>query len=75
MHPRAGLGLKAVWVGAEALGNLIGAKKALGGQGGGASAAPGSSTLSRQEAIAAIKEDYSQNYFVSGKPGAECWLA
>lgn len=65
--PSPGLGLKAVWVGAEAFGNLVGATK--GGkqqQKGGGSGGSGGQALSRPQAIAAIREDYDQNYFVSG---------
>ena len=67
----AGLGLKAVWVGAEAFGNLVGATKGgkqqqqQKGSGGGS----GGQALSRSQAIAAIREDYDQNYFVSGRKG------
>ena len=56
-----------MWVGAEAFGNLVGATK--GGkqqQKGGGSGGSGGQALSRPQAIAAIREDYDQNYFVSG---------
>ena len=67
-----GLGLKAVWHGAEALGNVIGAQQQLTGSGtrsGGGSSSSGAAaagSLTREQAIAAIKEDYARNYFVSG---------
>ncbi|KAI7841313.1 hypothetical protein COHA_004932 [Chlorella ohadii] len=67
--PNPGLGLKAVWHGAEALGNVIGAQQQLAGgskRSSSASAAAGGARLTREQAIAAIKEDYSKNYFVSG---------
>lgn len=59
-----------MWHGAEALGNVIGAQQQLAGSGkrsgaSGAAAAAGAQ-LTREQAIAAIKADYSQNYFVSG---------
>jgi len=59
-----GLGLKSVWIGAEILGNVVGASK--GNQ-------PSTSTsgrqqgLSREKAIESIREDYDVNYFVSGQ--------
>ncbi|PRW59024.1 SOUL heme-binding [Chlorella sorokiniana] len=67
--PNPGLGLKAVWHGAEALGNVIGAQQQLAGsrkRSSSSAAAAGSTGLTREQAIAAIKADYSQNYFVSG---------
>lgn len=62
------LGLKAVWVGAEAFGNVVGATK--GGQQQRQQRQrqrEGGAPLSREQAIASIKEDYSKNYFISGK--------
>ena len=56
-----------MWVGAEAFGNLVGATK--GGkqqQKGGGSGGSGGQALSRPQALAALREDYDQNYFVSG---------
>ncbi|KAG7667829.1 hypothetical protein NADE_002534 [Nannochloris sp. 'desiccata'] len=59
-----GLGLKSVWVGAEILGNVVGAAK--GNQ-------PSTSTsvrqqgLSREQAIESIRKDYDVSYFVSGQ--------
>lgn len=72
-----GLGLKAVWHGAEALGNVIGAQQQLAGgskrsSGGSGAAAAASGTLTREQAIAAIKQDYNSNYFVSGMKAASC---
>lgn len=49
--PSPGLGLKAVWHGAEALGNIIGASK-----GPSNSMASSTQTLTRQEAVAAVRE-------------------
>jgi hypothetical protein len=61
------LGLKAVWVGAEAFGNLVGATNgSQKQQKGGGSGGGGGQALSRPQAIAAIRSDYDQNYFVSG---------
>lgn len=80
--PNPGLGLKAVWVGAEALGNVIGATKGgssgtgSGGTGGskrGSSSGGGTATMSRQQAIEAIKADYEANYFVSGVGSMEAY--
>jgi len=59
-----------VWHGAEPLGNVIGAQQQLAGgskRSSSASAAAGGARLTREQAIAAIKEDYSKNYFVSGE--------
>lgn len=68
VSPAAGLGLKAVWVGAEAFGNVVGAAK------GSQQRAPqqqqsgdGAVVLSREEAIASIKDDYAKDYFVTGR--------
>ncbi|PSC77022.1 SOUL heme-binding [Micractinium conductrix] len=60
--------LKAVWVGAEAFGNVVGASKAAGQQGQQQRAVAGTrpGTLSREEAVAAIRKDYDVNYFISG---------
>ena len=67
--------LKAVWVGAEAFGNVVGASKAAGQQGQQQRAVAGTrpGTLSREEAVAAIRKDYDVNYFISGTPGG--WSA
>lgn len=62
-----GLGLKAVWVGAEAFGNVVGATKGGQQQQRKRKQQGGGEALSRQEAVALIKEDYSKNYFISGK--------
>jgi hypothetical protein len=59
-----GLGLKTVWVGAEALGNVVGAAKAAQGPPSASSSTP--ATFTRDQALAAIKADYDDNYFVSG---------
>lgn len=63
-----------MWHGAEALGNVIGAQQQLTGSGqrsssgggSGTAGAAGQGSLTREQAIAAIKADYAQNYFVSG---------
>ena len=64
--PNPGLGLKAVWVGAEAFGNVIGATKGSQQQ---QQQQPGiiAKALSRQEALALIREDYDERYFISGE--------
>lgn len=63
----AGLGLKAAWLGAEQLGNL---RAAFGQQQQPAAAAasvPQRERLSREEAVASIREDYDRDYFISGR--------
>lgn len=55
--PDPGLGLKAVWFGAEAFGNLIGGGSAQQQQ----RRAAEQQQLTREAAIAAIKEDYESN--------------
>jgi hypothetical protein len=111
----AGLGLKAVWLGAEQFGNIIGLTKPRGTTNEPKSsdqvskpdmpdssvhhifgftvpqqmqramlmillqqAFPGPNVmqgfLSRKDAIAAIKEDYDSNYFVSGRGGSR-WIS
>lgn len=62
--PNPGLGLKAVWYGAEAFGNLIGLTKAKDQQ---KNAFDLQDVCTREEAVAAIRKDYDTNYFVSGK--------
>jgi hypothetical protein len=73
--PDLGVGLKAAWYTAEAVGNAVGAAKAVtGGKGAGAGASPSSpSPPTRQQAklpwadaVAAIRADYDAVYFVSG---------
>jgi Uncharacterized conserved protein (DUF2358) len=65
-----GLGLKSVWVGAEILGNVVGAAK--GNQINSNSSSSTSTSgrqqggLTRGEAIESIRKDYDVNYFVSG---------
>lgn len=67
-----GLGLKSVWMGAEALGNVVGAMKKNSpapdtqDPASTAPSTPPSETITRESAIAAIKADYDVNYFVSG---------
>lgn len=61
-----GLGLKAVWVGAEAFGNVVGATKGDQQQQR-RQQQQGGAPMSREQAIASIKEDYAKNYFISGK--------
>lgn len=63
-----GLGLKAAWYGAEQLGNIIGAFNQRA-----PTAAPTQpATMSRADAVAAIRADYDENYFVSGKVVLSC---
>lgn len=70
-RPDAGssVGMKAAWLGAEALGDVVGALKAKDGGQSPTSAPSSSSTepLSRDAALASIKSDYDLVYFVSGK--------
>ena len=63
------LGMKAAWLGAEALGDVVGA---LSNKDGASSPPPESSSsstepLSRDSAVASIRSDYDLVYFVSGK--------
>lgn len=70
-----GVGLKSVWVGAEVLGNLVGAAKQTSG-----SNAPRtqsgttSGSLTREEAIELIRKDYDVNYFVRSFNQIFNWL-
>lgn len=64
-----GLGLKAAWYGAEQLGNIIGALAPRAASTA-AKTAVQQAMLSRPDAIAAIRTDYDENYFVSG----QVWL-
>lgn len=64
-----GVGLKAVWYGAEVLGKVVGR-----GQEQANSEAIQTQQLSREECIAAIKADYETSYFVSGKVGLASYL-
>jgi len=59
----ASVGLKAAWYGAEALGKVVG--KATGADDDEDETAEG--VVDRASAIASIREDYSQEYFVTGK--------
>lgn len=59
-----GVGLKAVWFGAEALGKVIGRGQQAPDA---ASSSEGSQQMTRDEWIAAIKADYDESYFVSGQ--------
>ncbi len=65
LHP-AGLGLQAVWYAAEQFGNFIGLtrQQQAAQQGEGGVQRP--VVITREEALAEIKADYEQNYFVSG---------
>lgn len=67
--PNPGLGLKALWFASEQFGNLVGLSKTLQGGDTGESKAGKSDVakLSRSEALALLKDDYDQNYFVSGQ--------
>ncbi len=67
--PDLGLGLKAAWYAAEAAGNAVGAAKAATGKETAAAATPASSTspLAWADAVDAIRADYEQVYFVSGR--------
>lgn len=76
--PNPGAGLKAVWMGAEAFGNVVGALKSSKKQGqlrqqeasklDGPSLAEqqAGAALKREQALALIREDFIQNYFVTG---------
>jgi hypothetical protein len=61
----ASVGLKAAWYGAEALGKVVG--KDAGGDDDEDETAEGVVVVDRASAIASIREDYSQEYFVTGK--------
>lgn len=68
-----GLGLKAVWMGAEVLGNAVGAVKgATNNQRN--TTGESSGRLTRDEVIAALKDDYENNYFVTGKGSLGAYL-
>eukprot|EP00884_Botryococcus_braunii_P014047 jgi/Botrbrau1/22643/Bobra.176_1s0065.1 len=60
-----GLGLKAVWYGAEQFGNLVGLTKQKQSDTEGVKS--DAVQLTREQVVASIKEDYSVNYFVSGQ--------
>ncbi|KAG2487399.1 hypothetical protein HYH03_013968 [Edaphochlamys debaryana] len=62
--PEVGLGLKAVWYGAEQFGKLLAM-----GRGQAAAAAPAAASaprMSREAMMEAIRADYDENYFVTG---------
>jgi hypothetical protein len=61
------LGFKAAWVAAEALGDAFGAgaKATTTGAGGNTTAA--GATMSREEILESIREDFEANYFLTGK--------
>jgi len=60
--------LKALWYASEQFGNLVGFGKSLKGEDDDSRAAKGGAkTLSRPEALQLLKDDYDENYFVSGK--------
>jgi hypothetical protein len=65
----AGVGLKALWFASEQFGNLVGLSKTLhdGDTGESKAGKSGVAKLSRLEALALLKDDYDQNYFVSGQ--------
>jgi len=67
--PDPGLGLKAVWIGAENFGKLVGLGK---GKPGAAERRP-LRTMSRGDVVQSIRDDYSVNYFVSGKGDMEAY--
>jgi len=57
-----GVGLKAAWYGAEALGRVVGSSDTTGD----ARATDGAPIVDRAGAVAAIREDYESVYFVTG---------
>mmetsp|Transcript_35916 Transcript_35916/g.49845 ORF Transcript_35916/g.49845 Transcript_35916/m.49845 type:complete len:322 (+) Transcript_35916:78-1043(+) len=67
---KTGAGLKAVWYGAEQFGKLVGlSKKVQGGAGQQSEGRPSRSAggqVEREAAVAALRADYEENYFVSG---------
>ncbi|EIE19457.1 hypothetical protein COCSUDRAFT_31253 [Coccomyxa subellipsoidea C-169] len=62
--PDPGLGLKAIWYGAEGFGNLIGLTKAKKEE---KTQSDRKEICNRADAVAAIRKDYDCNYFVSGR--------
>lgn len=64
-EPSLGAGLKAVWVGAEAFGNVVGAMK--GSQQQQQVAASSTGPLTREQVLQSLREDFDNNYFVSGE--------
>ncbi|KAK9915073.1 hypothetical protein WJX75_004413 [Coccomyxa subellipsoidea] len=62
--PDPGLGLKAIWYGAEGFGNLIGLTKPKEAE---KTQSDQQDICNRADAVAAIKRDYDSNYFVSGR--------
>ncbi|KAK9845753.1 hypothetical protein WJX81_001436 [Elliptochloris bilobata] len=65
-----GLGLKAVWYGAEQVGNVLGLTKKRQAA---STERSRPQQISRSEALASIREDYTVNYFVSGKGDMEAY--
>ena len=61
-----GAGLKAVWYGAEAVGKVVGATKEKAPASPSSSATAVGATLTREQTVALLKEDYDSSYFVSG---------
>ncbi|GAX80191.1 hypothetical protein CEUSTIGMA_g7629.t1 [Chlamydomonas eustigma] len=65
---QTGAGLKAVWYGAEVLGKLMNLGRSADFSKETMSTSETSvASMSREEILASLKEDYSQSYFVSGK--------
>jgi len=56
--------LKALWYAAEAFGDAVGLLKRESPR---AAAALPAVRLSREEALAALRADYAENYFISGR--------
>lgn len=63
----ASVGLKAAWYGAEALGNVVGKARGDDDDDEDETAEGVVVVVDRASAIASIREDYSQEYFVTGK--------
>ena len=61
-----GFGLKSVWVGAELLGNVIGAVKKKKEIENDEPSTSGRPALTREEVLELLRQDYDQNYFISG---------
>ena len=62
----AGLGLQAAWFAAEQFGNMVGVTRKQQQQQQQQQGSQQACAVSREEALAEIRADYDQNYFVSG---------
>jgi len=73
--PRVGLGLKSVWWGAEAFGDILGAVNGKRERQARAERAQDAPPLDRPTAIELLKDDYAADYFVSGRGELKAYAA